>query len=85
MNEIGKRTPVMNHLHGRWVVGPFDKNLYEGYIWIGHRTVLYFILHKSVFIHFVHHGTIFYDKYITSYDGKKYRDDYGSGFFPKKI
>ena len=50
----------------------------------GHRAVLYFILHKSIFIHFVHHGTRFYDKYITSDDRKKHMDDDGSGIFPKK-
>ena len=56
----------------------------EGSIWIGYRAVLSFILNKSTFLHCVHHGTIFYDKYITSYDRKKYMDDYGSGVFPKQ-
>ena len=57
--------------------------LHEVYIWAGHRSVLSFILHKSIFLHFVHHGTIFYDKYITSYDISKSMDDDGSGVFPK--
>ena len=48
------------------------------------RAVLSFILQKSIFIHFVHHGTIFYDKYITSDDRKKYINDDGSGVFPKQ-
>ena len=84
MNDIGKRVHVLKHSHGRCVVGPFDKILHEGYIWNSNRSVLSFILHKSIFPHFVHHGTILYDRYITS-DGKnKYVDDYGSDVFPKK-
>ena len=71
MHDIGKRAHVLKHSHGRCVVGPFDKILHEGSIWTGHRAVLYFILHKSIFLHFVHHGTIFYEKYITSEDRKK--------------
>ena len=74
-NDIGKRAHLLKHSHGRYVVVAFDKLLYEGYIWTGNRAALSFILHKSIFIHFVHHGTIFYDKYITSYNGKKYTDD----------
>ena len=66
------------------MVGPYDKILHNGSIWTGHRYVLSFILHKSIFLHFVHHGTRFYDKYITSDDRKKYMDDYGSGVLPKQ-
>ena len=72
MNDIVKRAHVMKNSHGRCVVGAHDKILHEGYIWTGHRSVLSFILHKSIFLHFVHHGKIFYDKYITSYDRNKY-------------
>ena len=84
MNDIRKRAHVLKHSHGRCVVGSFDKNLHEGYICTGHRAVLSFILHKSIFLHFVHHGTIFYDKYISSDNKKKYIDDDGSGFFSKQ-
>ena len=66
------------------MVGSFDKNLHEGSIWTENRDVLYFILHKSIFLHFLHHGTIFYEKYTTSDDSKKDRDDDGSGIFPKQ-
>ena len=52
MNDIGKRAHVLKHSHGRCVIGAFDTNLYEGYIWTGHRAVLLFILHKSIFLHF---------------------------------
>ena len=44
MNDIGKRAHVLKHSHGRCVVGALDKNVHEGYIWTGHRSVLYFIL-----------------------------------------
>ena len=50
----------------------------------GHRDVLSFILHQSIFIHSLHNGKIFYDKYITSDDKKKYIDDDGSGVFQNK-
>ena len=61
MNDIGKRAHVVNHSHGRCVIGSFDKILREGSIWTGHRYVLSFILHKSILIHFVHKGTRLYE------------------------
>ena len=66
MNDIVKRAHVLKHSHGRCVVGSFDKILHEGSIWNGHRALLLFILHKSIFPHFVHNGTIFYEKYIST-------------------
>ena len=56
----------------------------ESSIWTGHRAVISFILHKSIFIHFLHHGTRFYYSYITSDDRKKYIDDDGGVVFPKQ-
>ena len=84
MNDIGKIAYVLKHSHRRCVVGAFYKVLHEGSIWTGNRAVLFFILHKSIFIHFVHHGTRYYDKYITLDDKKKYINDDGSGLFPKQ-
>ena len=83
MNDIGKITHVLKHSHRRCVVSVFDKNLHEGSIWTGPRVGLSFILHISIFLHFVHHGTNFYDKYINTDDRKQYIDDDGSGFFSK--
>ena len=85
MKDIGKRAHVMKHSHGRCVVFPLDKMLHKGSIWTGHIAVISFILHKSIFLHSVHHGTRFYDKYITSDDKKKYIDDDGSGVFQKNV
>ena len=85
INDIGKRAHVLNHSHGRCVIGSFDKILYEGSIWNGHRAVLSFILHKSTFLHFVHNGTRFYDKYTSYKNWLKYIDDYGSGVLPKQL
>ena len=62
INDIGKRAHVLKKSYGRCVVGPFDTILHEGYIWTGNKDVLYFILHNSIFIHFIHHHTRFYDK-----------------------
>ena len=56
MDDIGKRAHVLKHSHGRCVVSAFDKNLHEVSIWAGPRAVLSFILHKSIFLHFVHYG-----------------------------
>ena len=71
-------------MEGVWLV-PLIKKIHEVSIWTGHRAVLSFILQKSIFFHFVHHGIIFYDKYITSDDRNKYMDDDGSGIFPQKV
>ena len=59
MNDIRKRAHVLKDLHGMCVVGDFDKNLHEGSTWTGHRAVLSFILHKSIFLYLVHNGTNF--------------------------
>ena len=64
MNDIGKIAHVINHSHGRCVIGAFDKNLYGGYLQTGPGAVLYFFLRKSIFLHFVHHGTFFLQIYI---------------------
>ena len=60
LNDIGKRVQVLKHSHVRCVIGSFDKTSHEGYIWTGRRYALSFILHKSIFLHFVHNGAIFY-------------------------
>ena len=64
MNDIGKR--ALNNSHGRCVIGYFDKILHEDSLWTAHRDVTSFILHKSIFLHFMHNGTKFYDKYIST-------------------
>ena len=84
MNDIGKIVHFMKHSHGRCVVGAMNKILHQGYICTVNRAVLSFILHGSIFLHFLQHCTIFYDKYITSDDGNKSMDDYGSASFPKQ-
>ena len=60
LNDIGKRAHLLNNSHGRFVVDPFDKLLHEGSICNFHRSVLYFIIDKLIFLHFVHHGTTFH-------------------------
>ena len=68
MNDIGKKSHVLKHSHGGCVVGVLDKKLHELSIWNRPRSVLSFILHKSIFLHFVHYGTNFYEKYINTDD-----------------
>ena len=55
---------------GRCVISDFDKTLHKGSIRTGHGDVLSFILHKSIFLHFVHNDIRFYDKYISSENKK---------------
>ena len=85
MNGIEKRAHVLKHSHGRCVIGSFDKILHEGSLWTGHRAIISFILHRSIFLHFVHNGTNFYDKYISTKNWLKYIDDDGSGVLPKLL
>ena len=61
MNDIGKRAHVLKHSLGRCVITPFDKTLHEDSIWTVHRSVISFILHKSIFLHFVYNRTRFYE------------------------
>ena len=62
-------------------------------VWLGPLIKIYIkalfgmepkLFQKSIFLHFVRHGTSFYDKYITYDDKKKYIDDNGSRIFPKQ-
>ena len=85
MNDIGKRAHALKHSHRRFVFVYFDKSLHEFSIWTGHRAVLSFILHKSIFLHFAHNGTRFYDKYILSKNRIKYIYDDGSGVISKLL
>ena len=84
INDIGKISHVLKHSHRRCVVGAFDIFFHEGSIWTGPRAVISFFFHRSIFLHFVHNCTKFYEKYIKYDDKKKYIDDYGSGIFTKQ-
>ena len=66
MNDIGKRANLLKHSHGMCLICSFDKILLEGSICNIHRAVISFILHKSIFLHFVHNSARFYEKYISS-------------------
>ena len=83
INDIGKRAHELKHSHGRCVIGSFDKFLHEGSIWTGHRAVLSFIFHKSIFINFVHNATRFHDKYISSKNRLKILMMMEVVFYPK--
>ena len=82
MNDIEKR--ALENSHGRYVVVAFYKILHKGSIWPGPRAVLYFIIKNSIFIHFVHHCTKFYDKYINTDDRKSILMMMGVVFFQNK-
>ena len=61
INDVGKRAHVLKHSHGKCFIGSFDKMLHEVSLWNGHRASISFILHISIFLHFVHSGTKFYE------------------------
>ena len=84
MNDIGKKSHVLKHSHGGCVVGFLDKNLHELSIWNRPRSVLSFILHKSIFLHFVHHGKKIYEKYINTDDRTNILMMMGVVFFQNK-
>ena len=83
MNLI-KISSVLNHLHGRRVIGFFDSCFCGGSLWIGDRSVISFILHKSIFMNFITCGDIFYNRYIKSEIRTKYIGDDGAGMKPKQ-
>ena len=58
--------------------------LHEVSICTGTISVLPFIIPQSIFIHFVHHGKRFYDRYIASDEKNKYVDDDKSHIIPKQ-
>ena len=66
MTDIIKRAHVIKHSRGMCVVGAFNKKFHKVSLLTVPRAVLYFILHKSIFLHVAYHGRKFYDKYITS-------------------
>ena len=85
INDVVKRAHLLKHSYGRCVIGYFDKNLHEGSLWTGQRAFISFILHKSIFLHFVHNGTKCYEKYMSSQNQQKYFNYNGSGLLPKIV
>ena len=49
MNDIGKRAHLLNHSHGRCVIGSFDIFFHEGSIRTGNKAFLSFILTNKDF------------------------------------
>ena len=84
IHDIVKGAHVLKHSRVRCVIGAFDKNLHEGSIWTVHRGFLSFILHKSIFLHFLNNSTIFYDRYISSEKKKNILMTKGVVFSPNK-
>ena len=72
--DLVKRSHFLKYLHGRVIICPFERWLREGYLWIGHRAVIYFILNRKI-VHFIPHGYCFYNWCINSKIRGKYIDD----------
>ena len=76
-SDLGSRAHILKHLHGGMIFGPFEKVFHEGTLWSGYRAVIYFILTKTIFLHFFRHGDQFYNRYLNSVDKNIYIDDDG--------
>ena len=63
MNDISKIAHAIKHPHGMYVVGSFDKKFILKIYLDLTQSYLSFILHMSIFLHFLHHDTKFYDIY----------------------
>ena len=74
-----KRDHILKHLHGRIIMGPYERIFREGCICRGHKSVIYFILRKHFFVHFICRGDWFYNQYIKSKIRTKYLDHDGMG------
>ena len=69
--DLGQRTHVLKHLHGRCIVGPFERVFHEISLWRRNRAIVSFIFHKSIFVHFHHKGDVFYNRYINTEEGER--------------
>ena len=60
-SDLGSRSHILKHLHGRMIFGPFEKVFHEGNLWSRYRSVISLILTKKIFLHFFRHGDRFYN------------------------
>ena len=70
---------MLKYLRGRCIIGAFETIYHEGTIFRVSRAIIYFILHKSIFISFNYKGYNFYNKYKNTEDKKRYIDDDNTG------
>ena len=69
--DLGQRAHVPKNLHGRCIVGPFERVFHEISLWRRNRAIVSFIFHKSIFVHFHHKGDVFYNRYSNTEGGGK--------------
>ena len=53
--DVGNRSHILKHSHGRMVFGPFEKVFHEGTLWSGYRSVISFILIKQIHVLYTSH------------------------------
>ena len=51
--DLGKRNHVLKHLHGRMILGPFERFFHEGFLWRGYRAVISFMISKQFLCIFI--------------------------------
>ena len=66
-SDLGSRSHVLKHLHGRMIFGPFEREIHEGTLFRGHITVISFIITKKN-LHLYHHRDHFYNQNIDKID-----------------
>ena len=81
---LKKEANGLKYSHGRYVVVALYRTFHKGFMYTGHRSVISFIQHQSIFIHFVHYDTEFYYIYTNTQHRTRYIDDDGSVVRPKK-
>ena len=42
--DLVKISHFLKYLYGKMILGPFERCLYEGYLWRGHKSELSFII-----------------------------------------
>ena len=67
-SDLGSRAHILKHLHGIIIFGSFEKKIHEGTLYSGYRAIIYFILTKQTFLHFLRYGDRFYNRYMNTTD-----------------
>ena len=66
--DLSKRSYVLNHLHGRCVVGKFERGFHKVIVWWGQRAVILINMHKSKFIQFINNFIYHWRRHIFGND-----------------
>ena len=51
--DLVKRAQILKHLHGRIIMGTFERCFQKGSIWRGHIAVISFVLTRIIVVNFI--------------------------------